>query len=276
MFKNSNGSERQLRWKHCLSRPQSFPSLLHTLPAGWRQEASPSAGTALLPRRLVVVLRQPLAADVPHDRVLGLLRRTQHLLHQRPGPARVQFDRLKVGGSQLVAKQVGFDLHTDGQTVRFEPQKVWRVWWSVSGCSGFLCVSTDLQASDVSVKKREKHQTPSGVKCVGASVLLGFILSRLSSYFKWDRKYRRAHNVVPFTAAGVLGFMKNIFRCHIHSQAKATRGKKNTRKVQETKNHSHHQRFLDVVNVFFFPMKKCCEKNQNNIHYILDCSSSSD
>lgn len=63
-----------------------------------------------------MVLRQPLAADVLHDRVLGLLRRPQHLLHQRAGSARFELDRLQVGWSQLAAQQVGFDLHADRRT----------------------------------------------------------------------------------------------------------------------------------------------------------------
>lgn len=79
---------------------------------------SAGAGPALVllgPLAPALVLRQPLAADVLHDVVLDLLGRLQHVLHQGPGPGRLQLDGLQVGRTQLAAQQVGSDLRERGR-----------------------------------------------------------------------------------------------------------------------------------------------------------------
>ena len=64
------------------------------------------------------MLRQPLAADVLHHGVAGLLGRPEDVLDQRSGPARVQLHRQQVGRPQLAARQVGFDLTWTEKTFR--------------------------------------------------------------------------------------------------------------------------------------------------------------
>lgn len=99
----------------------------------------PGAGPALaLLRRLLVVLRQPLAADVLHHRVPGFLCGLQDFLHQRAGPARLQLHRLKVGRSQFTAQQVGFDLHTErwrscSRFLVWTPKSDWCSFWGFHG-----------------------------------------------------------------------------------------------------------------------------------------------
>lgn len=70
----------------------------------------PGAGPtlALLPR--AAVLRQPLAADVLHHRVLSALCGPKDVLDQRAGPAGLQLHRLQVSRAQFAAEQVSFDL----------------------------------------------------------------------------------------------------------------------------------------------------------------------
>lgn len=73
-------------------------------------QPSPGTGPARTLQGRLVVFRKPLAANVPHHRVLGVLCCLEDILDQRTGPAGLQLHRQQVRRPQLTAQQVRLDL----------------------------------------------------------------------------------------------------------------------------------------------------------------------
>lgn len=76
-------------------------------------QPSSGPGPARTLQGRLVVFGEPLAANVPHHRVLGVLGCLEDVLDQRTGPARLQLHRQEVRRPQLTAQQERLDLQEE-------------------------------------------------------------------------------------------------------------------------------------------------------------------
>lgn len=75
------------------------------------------------------VLREPLAADVLHHRVLRSFSRLQDVLHQRARPARVQLHGQQVRRPQFTAHQEGFDLRQKVSDACYKSEQIFLLFF---------------------------------------------------------------------------------------------------------------------------------------------------